>query len=259
MTPEDARNMGARALFGEKYGEEVRVVSMGLRHGSNLGAKNDTFSLELCGGTHVKKTGDIGTFKILSQTASAGGIRRIEALTGEAALSHISEQEKILHNINDLLKSKSLDTIERLINVLTERKQFQNELLELRKKFAVSSKGKKTSEGTYEIKGVKLIFKVLVNVPTKDLRGIVDIQKDKIERGIIIVISELDQKLSIISGITDNLLDKISSVEIVQIISEITGGNGGGGRPDMAQAGGIDKAKIPKALNSAKKYIEDKL
>ena len=260
MTPDEARNFGARALFGEKYGDEVRVVSMGLNTNSGLGLDGNTYSLELCGGTHVKNTGEIGFFKIISETASASGVRRLEALTGYEAVKFIAEQEITLLTIADLLKVKPTEAIGRLSSLLEEKKSMQQEVSELRKKIAFGLGRQKPDElKAVKISGIAFFGQILTDVNSKDLRGILDEYKQKIGSGVVLIAAISSSKVAFICGVTDDLTSKISAVTIVRLAAESTGGKGGGGRVDMAQAGGLEPNKTRYAIDLVKSFIESEI
>ncbi|SCA57911.1 alanyl-tRNA synthetase [Candidatus Terasakiella magnetica] len=240
MTPDEAIEQGAMALFGEKYGDEVRVVAMGDEAGKN-------FSVELCGGTHVKRTGDIGLFKVLSEGAVAAGVRRIEALTGSAAVAYLAEQEERLNETAALLKSTPAKVASRVEALLDERKKMEREIADLRKKLATGGASGSASE-VKEVEGVKYMGKVLDGIPGKELKSMVDEMKNQIGSGICAAISVNDGKASLVVGVTDDLKDSHSAVDLVRAGSAAVGGKGGGGRPDMAQAGGPDGDKADAAL-----------
>jgi len=240
MTPDEAIEQGAMALFGEKYGDEVRVVTMGTD-------KDKNFSVELCGGTHVKRTGDIGLFKVVSEGAVAAGVRRIEALTGSAAIAYLAEQEERLNQAAALLKATPANVPGRVEALLEERKKMEREISDLRKKLATGG----ASGGAADIKdvnGVKYLGKVLEDIPGKELKSMVDEMKNQVGSGVCVAIALNDGKASIVVGVTDDVKDTHSAVDLVRIGSEALGGKGGGGRPDMAQAGGPDGTKANVAL-----------
>ncbi|MBO6668995.1 alanine--tRNA ligase [Parvibaculum sp.] len=252
MTPEDAIAAGALALFGEKYGEEVRVLSMGLD-----GAKdNGTYSVELCGGTHVRRVGDIAIFKIVSESAVASGIRRIEALTGEGARRYLVEQERRLKEAAGALKIAPEDLPSRVVSLMEERKRLERELAEAKKKLALgggaggAAPGGPAGAPVEDLGGVKLIARKLEGVNPKDLRGLVDEGKRQVGSGIVVyvAISE-DGKGAIAVGVTEDLASRYNAVDLVKAGAAAMGGKGGGGRPDMAQAGGPDAAKADQALD----------
>ncbi|WP_419797448.1 MAG: alanine--tRNA ligase [Terasakiella sp.] len=240
MTPDEAIEQGAMALFGEKYGDEVRVVTMGTD-------KNKNFSVELCGGTHVKRTGDIGLFKVVSEGAVAAGVRRIEALTGAAAVSYLAEQEERLNQAAALLKATPANVPGRVEALLEERKKMEREISDLRKKLATGG----ASGGAADIKdvnGLKYLGKVLEDIPGKELKSMVDEMKNQVGSGVCVAIAINEGKASIVVGVTDDVKDTHSAVDLVRIGSEALGGKGGGGRADMAQAGGPDGTKANVAL-----------
>ncbi len=243
MTPEAAIKEGAMALFGEKYGDEVRVVSMG--------GDGETVSVELCGGTHVKRTGDIGSFRILSESSLAAGVRRIEAVTGFAALDYAHEHDDLLNQAAAALKAAPADLPLRVQALLDERKKLERELSDMRKKLASGG-----SEGEVKtINGVSFVGKTLTDVPPKELKGMADELKKQIGSGVVALVCATDGKVSIVAAVTDDLTNKISAVDLVRAASAATDGKGGGGRPDMAQAGGSDTSKIADALTAIEKCL----
>lgn len=250
MPLEEARESGAMALFGEKYDDEVRVVSMG----SQKDGENKPYSVELCGGTHVKRTGDIGLFKIVSESAVSNGIRRVEALTGANALAYLEEQETHLQEAAQILKAAPADVTKRVQTLTDEKKKLEQEISNLRKQLATGG-GSSSNDDVKEINGVNFIGKVLENFPAKDLKGMADELKKKIGSGVIALIATDDGKASIVVAVTSDLTDKINAVDLVKLGAEALGGKGGGGRPDMAQAGGSN----PEAANDAVSVIEKKL
>ncbi len=255
MTPDEAREMGAQALFGEKYGDEVRVVSMGIEDGSGKGLGKNTYSLELCGGTHVKHLGDIGVFKLVSEGASASGVRRIEALTGLGALAYISKRENALNAAAGVLKTTPELLPERVKVLLNERKAMQNELDNLRKQLAMAGSGQ-AQVSAVSVGGKPFLAQVLKDVSGKDLRGFIDEHKTRIGSGVILLIADTGGRAAVAAGVTDDLTDKISAVDIVRVAAEVLGGKGGGGRPDMAQAGGASAENADEAIEAVKKLLE---
>ena len=251
MDPESAVEAGAMALFGEKYGDEVRVVSMG----DDINA--DFFSTELCGGTHVKLTGDIGVFKILSETAVASGVRRIEALTGAGARAYFAETEKTLFEAALHLKANPSDVPARVKTLVEERRKLESELAEARKKLAMGGGASKSDDtnAVETVNGVAFSGRVLEGVPAKELKGVVDDLKTQMGSGVVAVLSINDDKVSLVVGVTDDLTATNSAVGLVQAGSAAVGGKGGGGRPDMAQAGGPDTSKANDALDAIKATI----
>ena len=255
MTPDDARSLGAQALFGEKYGDEVRVVSMCNQEGSGKGLDGNTYSLELCGGTHVSRTGSIGAFALISESASASGIRRIEALTGVAAELHHAQQSRIIANISEVFKAKPVDILDRVQALIDERKSQQNEISNLRKSIAMGGFGE--TQDTMLINGLNFYSQVLDDIPSKDLRGLVDEHKNRLGSAVILLISGAGGKAAVAAGVTADLVDKISAVDLVKVAAAELGGKGGGGRPDMAQAGGKDILNSKSAVFAAEKLLKE--
>jgi alanyl-tRNA synthetase len=254
MTPDDARALGAQALFGEKYGDEVRVVSMGTLDGSGKGADGRTYSLELCGGTHVARTGDIGAFVLLSESASSSGVRRIEALTGQAALDHLRAQDQRLSDVAAALKTHAGDVLDRVKALQDERRALANEVAQLRRELAMG--GKSGGPEVKEINGVKLIAQVLSGVSGKDLPGLIDALKDQIGSGAVVLIADTGAKPAVAVGVTADLTGRISAVTLAKAAVEALGGKGGGGRPDMAQGGGADIALADAAIAAVHAALE---
>jgi alanyl-tRNA synthetase len=242
MTPDTAIEAGALALFGEKYGEEVRVVSMG-------GGEQNYFSTELCGGTHVRRTGDIGLFTVTAETAVASGVRRIEAVTGAAALERVNAQVALLHDAAGVLKTGVADLPARVAALLEERRRLERELSDARQKLATGGGGGAPAE-IADIDGIRFIGRAVEDVPAKELKPMADSLKKQIESGVVAVVSAADGKASLVVGVTDDLTGRISAVDLVRAGSAAVGGKGGGGRPDMAQAGGPDGAKAEAAIEA---------
>ncbi len=258
MTPKEAVDNGALALFGEKYGEEVRVLSMG-------NEKERYFSTELCGGTHVRNTGDIGKFKIVSQSSIAAGVRRVEALREKQLQEYLNKKEKL----SDLENEKSEETIKDLSqkiiklggkpNITNENQQtlikdLTRHYEQLLVQSTLSDKSKNIiSDKT--INNVKVRFQKVIDLPPKDLRKLVDSGKKELTEGVIVIFAIKDEKIGLAIGVTENLTKKYDAVKLVKIGSEIIGGKGGGGRPDFAQAGGIDSSKIDNAIEQIKSLI----
>jgi alanyl-tRNA synthetase len=238
MNTEQAINHGAMALFGERYGDEVRVLSMGV-------ASDDKkpFSVELCGGTHVARTGDIGLFKLISETGISAGIRRIEALTGLAALDYVAGVEAILAQASASTKSTVTELPGRVDALISERKSLERQVTDLRRQLALldtqgSGKTKESGGDTRQVGDFSLVVRHLTDVPAKDLKPLVDDLKTQIISGIVVVTSICDGKVSLIVGVTQDTTSRISAVDLVRAGAEALGGSGGGGRPDLAQAGG---------------------
>ncbi|MEI4486432.1 alanine--tRNA ligase [Frigidibacter sp. MR17.14] len=254
MSPDDARGLGAQALFGEKYGEEVRVVSMGALPGSKKGTDGQTYSIELCGGTHVARLGEIGLFVLLSDSASSAGVRRVEALTGQAALDHLNAQGARLAEIAGVLKAPANEVVERVKALADERKALANEVAQLRRELAMGG-GAKGGPEAKEIGGVKFIAQAVSGVSGKDLPALVDALKGTVGSGAVLVVADTGGKAAVAAGVTADLTAKVSAVDLVRAAAEALGGKGGGGRPDMAQAGGADPAKAPEAIAAAEAVL----
>jgi alanyl-tRNA synthetase len=246
MTPDEAQDAGATALFGEKYGEEVRVVSMVARaeEGREL-----LYSMELCGGTHVTRTGDIGFFKVTSEIAVASGVRRIEAVTGEAALQHVGSRDAIIAETAKSLNAAPGDVPARVGVLLQERRAMEREMSDLRRKLAEGGSGTAAPE-VRDVNGMSMATRLLEDVPAKELKPLVDSLKGQLGSGIVAVISVSDGKASLVVGVTDDLTGRVSAVDLVRAGSAALGGKGGGGRPDMAQAGGPDGNAADAALTA---------
>ncbi|MFN3292116.1 MAG: DHHA1 domain-containing protein, partial [Gemmobacter sp.] len=253
MTPDDARALGAQALFGEKYGDEVRVVSMGHLAGSGKGADGATYSLELCGGTHVARTGDIGAFVLLGDSASSAGVRRIEALTGAAALAHLRAQEARLLEVAALLKAPAADVVDRVRALAEERKALANEVATLRRELAMG--GKAAGPEAETVNGIKFLAQVLQGVSGKDLPALIDEAKGRIGSGAVLFIADAGGKAAVAAGVTPDLTDRLSAVALVKAAAEVLGGKGGGGRPDLAQAGGASVDNAADAIAAARAII----
>ncbi|AWK89044.1 alanine--tRNA ligase [Azospirillum thermophilum] len=257
MSPDEAREMGAMALFGEKYGDEVRVVSMGGPHGE----LDRDYSIELCGGTHVRRTGDIGIFKIVSEGAVAAGVRRIEAVTGTGAKAWLSERDHLLTEAAGALKVRPEEVPARVAALVEERRKMERELAELRRQVALAGSGGGAASGGAEAKeigGVKVLARVVDGLPAKDLKPMADELKKQVGSGVVAVIAGNDGKASIVVGVTDDLTGRLSAVDLVRAGAEALGGKGGGGRPDMAQAGGPDASLAPAAIEAIEKAVAEK-
>ena len=255
MTPDDARALGAQALFGEKYGDEVRVVSMG-RKSTGKGQDGQTYSIELCGGTHVMRTGDIGAFALTSETASSSGVRRIEALTGEAAMQELRGRDMRLSEIEGLLKVSGDEVVGRVKAVLDERRALQNEVAQLRRDLAMSGgAGQGGGVEAKEIGGIKFLAQALTGVSGKDLPSLIDQYKDQLGSGAVLLIADSGGKAAVAAGVTADLTDKVSAVDLVRAAVPELGGKGGGGRPDMAQGGGADASGAEAAIKAAEAVL----
>ncbi len=256
MSPDEARQMGAMALFGEKYGDEVRVVSMGGPHGE----LDRDYSIELCGGTHVRRTGDIGLLKIVAEGAVAAGVRRIEALTGTGAKAWLSERDHLLTEAASVLKVRPEEVPTRLAALVDERKKMERELAELRRQVAMGGGAKSEGGGeAKDIAGVKYAARVVDGLPAKDLKPMADELKKQVGSGVVVLIASNEGKASIVVGVTDDLTGKLSAVDLVRVGAEALGGKGGGGRPDMAQAGGPDASLAPAAVDAIEKAVASKV
>lgn len=245
MSMDEAKEHGAMALFGEKYGDEVRVLTM------------SPFSVELCGGTHVKRTGDIGPFKIVSETGIAAGVRRIEAITGEKAVAWMQQSESQFHSLGKLLKSDPAQSVEKVEQLLDKSKQLEKQIQQLQSKLA-SSQGSDLASNAEDINGVKLLVSKLEGVEPKALRDMQDQLKNKLGSSIVVLGIASDDKVSLIAGVSKDLTSKVKAGDLIKMVAEQVGGKGGG-RPDMAQAGGKDASALPAALDSVKPWVLDKL
>jgi alanyl-tRNA synthetase len=243
MTPDKAVEAGALALFGEKYGDEVRVVAMG---GEDPAARRP-FSVELCGGTHVRRTGDIGLAKIVSESAVAAGVRRIEVLTGAAAEAYVAQEEGLLRQAAATLKSTKDELPQRVASLVEERRRLVREMTELRRQLA-SGGGAGVKPAAREIAGVHFAFRIVDDVPSRELKALADDLKKEVGSGIVAVISRAEGKAALVVGATDDLAPRFSAVDLVRVGAEALGGKGGGGRPDMAQAGGPNAAQAEAAI-----------
>jgi len=249
MDREAAMQSGAMALFGEKYGDEVRVVSMG---DMPAGAPGRAYSVELCGGTHVGRTGEIGLIALVGESGVAAGVRRVEALTGEAARRHLAEQEKRLKAIAATLKVRPEDAAERVQALVEERRRLERDLADARRKLAMGGGAANGAAADIrEIGAVKFLGRSVTGIAPKDLKGLADDGKKSIGSGVVAIVGVGDDgKAGIVVGVTDDLTQRFSAVDLVRRAAEALGGKGGGGRPDMAQAGGPDGAKAGDALKA---------
>ena len=255
MTPDDARGLGAQALFGEKYGDEVRVVSMGTQAKSGKGTDGNTYSLELCGGTHVDRLGEIGAFVTLGDSASSAGVRRIEALTGQAALDYLREQDHRLAQVALALKAPASDAAARVKALLEERKALANEVAQLRRDVAMGGSGE-AAMTQEDVNGICFMGQVMQGVSGKDLPALVDQFKEKVGSGVVLLIADAGGKAAVAAGVTADLTDKVSAVDVLRAATPKLGGKGGGGRPDMAQGGGASVENADAAIAAAKAVLE---
>ncbi|HCM46160.1 MAG TPA: alanine--tRNA ligase, partial [Colwellia sp.] len=245
MYIEEAKEKGAMALFGEKYDDEVRVVTLG------------DFSIELCGGVHVNRTGDIGLLKIISESGTAAGVRRIEAVTGKGALHFINQQTASLANIASLVKSDITNASSKVEQLVSRFKLLEKENSQLKQELAAQA-GSDLVNNTIEINGVKVLIADLGSVESKALRGMVDELKNKMQSGVIMLATANGPKVGLIAGVTKDLIGRIKAGELVNMVAQQVGGKGGG-RPDMAQAGGTQPENITLALESVSAWVTEKL
>jgi alanyl-tRNA synthetase len=247
MGVDEAIEEGAMALFGEKYGDEVRVVSMG--RAIEGGKAGKTYSLELCGGTHVARTGDIGLVTVVSEGAVAAGVRRVEALTGAAARQYLSGQDERLRAVAGALKVAPADVAARVATLVEERRRLERELADTRKKLAMSGGGAGEAGAPRDIAGIKLLARVVEGLNPKDLKGLADEAKGQLGSGVVVLVNRGEEnKAAVVVAVTADLTDRISAVDLVRLAAEQLGGKGGGGRPDMAQAGGSDASRADEAF-----------
>jgi alanyl-tRNA synthetase len=255
MAVDDAIASGAMALFGEKYGDEVRVVSMGT---ALMGEKRGKpYSVELCGGTHVTATGNIGLVKVVSESAVGSGVRRIEALTGDAARAYLSAADATLRDAADILRVRPSEIPARVTQLVEERRKLERELTEARKTLAMRGNGASAgvSEGAADdirmIGSVKMFARTVEGIQTKDLRSLADEGKKRVGSGVVAIVGVTpDGKAGIVVGVTDDLTKELNAVDLVRTAAQAMGGQGGGGRPDMAQAGGPDGSRAAAALDA---------
>jgi alanyl-tRNA synthetase len=247
MPPEEAMKAGAMALFGEKYGEKVRVVSMGPAKDNNT-----LYSVELCGGTHIQRTGDIGYFKIVSEAGIAAGIRRIEALTGPAAEAYMTQREQTVIEAAAVLKSRPDEVLNRLMSLQDEKRKLERDVKELQKKLV---RGDASEAAVQTVAGIKFLSRSLENVSANDLKPLVDQLKAQLGSGIVVVGSNQEGKGSIVVGVTADLTTKYNAVDLVRLASEALGGKGGGGRADLAQAGGPNGSMLEAAFKAVQEAL----
>ena len=252
MQPEDAIKAGAMALFGEKYGEEVRVVSMGKYEAD---APKARYSTELCGGTHVSRTGDIGIFRLISEGAVASGVRRIEATTAKRAIEYFNSKEEILNLTARFLKSTHEQLPCRVSNLLEDKKKLENEISELRRKLASAKFDDIENNESIKIGNVSFLGKVIQGVPPRELKNIVDGFKKEVGSGIVSVAGSFENKASLVVGVTEDLCGKYDAVALVKHGVTALDGKGGGGRPDMAQAGGSNVENLSGAIERIKDFV----
>ena len=253
MPTDQAVAAGAEALFGEKYGDEVRVLTMG----DDL-ENPKPYSVELCGGTHVHRLGDIGLFTILSESAVAAGVRRIEALTSEHARRYLSGQAEIARDAAAAIKTPIGELSARVAALSDERRRLERELADAKKALALAGPAKSGGDdGAKTIAGIRTVLRLVDGVGAKDLKSLADGAKSQIGSGVVAFVATADGKASIVVGVTDDITARISAVDLVRVAAEALGGKGGGGRPDMAQAGGPDAAKAADALAAIEKRLSE--
>ncbi len=252
MTPEKAIEQGAMALFGEKYGDEVRVLTMG-----EGDAEGKPYSVELCGGTHVRRTGDIGAFTVLGQAAVAAGVRRIEAVTGEGAIAYYTRRDDLLQQVARAFNAPAEDLPARVTTLLDERRKLEREVSELRVKLA-TGRGSGGPAPAKAVGGVSFAGRKLDGVPAKDLRGMADAVKNEMGSGVVAIVSVNEGKGALVVAVSDDLKDRLSAVDLARAGATALGGKGGGGRPDMAQAGGPDGGNADQALAAIEKVLGER-
>jgi alanyl-tRNA synthetase len=251
MEPEAAIEAGALALFGEKYGDEVRVLSMGDDEG------RDFYSTELCGGTHVRRTGDIGLFKIVGESSVAAGVRRIEVVTGAAAEDYLRQADAMVASAAAALKVGRGELSERLEGLIDDRRRLERELADAKRALATGGGGGDAAPDVKELNGMSFTARSLKDVPAKELKSLADDLKRKLGSGVVALATAVEGKASLVVGVTDDLSGRVSAVDLVRIGAEALGGKGGGGRPEMAQAGGPDGAKTDAALAAIEAALGD--
>ena len=250
-SPDRAIEAGALALFGEKYGDEVRVLSMG----ADLKDSDKAYSVELCGGTHVDRTGDIGTFVILSESGVSAGVRRIEVATGAEAIAFLRGRAQVAVDLSDQLKVPLKDVAKKVTTLSDERKSLERQLADTKRALAMAGESGAPS-GPEEIGGVNLIARVADGVGGKDLRALIDEAKAQMKSGIAVFIGVNGGKAAVAVGVTEDLVGTHSAVDLVRVAAAEVGGKGGGGRPDMAQAGGPDGANAEAALEAVRAALK---
>ena len=244
MNQEDAIKAGAMALFGEKYGDEVRVVCVG-----------DGVSMELCGGTHVKQTGSIGYFNIVSESAIAAGVRRLECVTGTAAEKFTQDIEDRLHRVGACLKAGFNDIENRVVQLLEEKEKLEAQIFDLKKKF-VSNKAADNPDKFEAVNGVKFVAKIIENIPPKELKAFIDeIKAQSKDDTVVAFFSPAEGKVSVVIGVSDNIKDRLPATNLIKVVAPFVGAQGGGGRPDMAQTGGSDDTRLNEAIDALRKAI----
>jgi alanyl-tRNA synthetase len=247
MTPEAAVEMGAMALFGEKYGEEVRVVSMGGPEGNK-----PAWSIELCGGTHVRRTGDIGYFRIVSEAAVASGVRRIEAVTGAAAEAVVLATQSQLNEAAGALRTAPADVPERVAALQEERRRQDATIADLRRQLATGG----SAAAVEQVNGIALSARDMGDTPARDLKGLAEAIGKQMGSGVVALVASADGKASIVVGVSPDLMGRVNAVDLVRKAALAVGGKGGGGRPELAQAGGPDGGRAKEALAAVRAALE---
>jgi len=255
MTPDEARGLGAQALFGEKYGDEVRVVAMGALPGSGKGADGATYSLELCGGTHVARTGDIGAFVALADQASSAGVRRIEALTGQAAIDHLRGQDRRLAEVASALRTAVADVPERVRALIEERRSLQAEVAQLRRDLAMGGGGA-AADAPEDVAGLALSLRRLVGVGGRDLPALIDQMRAAGGADVIVLAAESEGKAAVAVGVGGAAMGRVSAIDVLRAVVGALGGKGGGGRADLAQGGAPSLENWEGAMQAARSVIE---
>jgi alanyl-tRNA synthetase len=260
MALDEAREAGARALFGEKYGDEVRVVSMG-RNDRQRGSNALGWSVELCGGTHVRRTGDIGLISVTGESAVASGVRRIEALTGRHARKHANDSIALAKTAAMELRTSLEEMPARIASLIEERKKLERDLSDARKKLAMgggasAESASSAGSGVREVGNVKLMARSVAGIEMKDLKSLADDGKKQLGSGVVAIVGvTADGKAGVVVGVTSDLTSRYNAIDLARVASEALGGKGGGGRPDMAQAGGPNGAKAGAALSAIEKAM----
>ena len=252
MTVDDAIASGARALFGEKYGDEVRVVAMGETGGNAMG-----WSVELCGGTHVRRTGDIGVISVLAESAVAAGVRRIEALTGHGARKHANAVAQLAKAVSAELRAPIEEAPERVGALIEDRKRLERELSDAKRRLAMGGGANAgAADGVRTVGDVKLFARAVSGIDIKDLKSLVDEGKKQVGSGVVAIVGVTGEgKAGIVVGVTNDLTGRFNAVDLVRKAAPLLGGKGGGGRPDLAQAGGPDGTKADAALEAVASAI----
>jgi alanyl-tRNA synthetase len=246
MTPETAVAEGAMALFGEKYGDEVRVVSMG-----GPAAGGEAFSVELCGGTHVRRTGDIGLFRIVGEGAVSAGVRRIEAVAGDAALAAVAEVDRRMSDVANLLRANPAEVVDRVGQLIEDRRKFERQVADLQLKLATGS----GASAVETIGGISFAARDLGEVPARDLKGIAEAIGTQIGSSVVAAVSTADRRASLVVRVSPDLLPRFNAVDLVRAASRVLGGTGGGGRPDLAQAGGPNADAVREAFDAIRTLL----